>query len=73
MRLKESEMKLVMPVVCECGFTTMDAKHANEHLIMPRINPHATVLQQDAQLINQIKWLKAHHFKTARDAQEAGH
>ena len=40
---------------------------------MPRIDPHATAIQQDKQLIEQIKWLKAHGFKTARDAQEAGY
>jgi len=40
---------------------------------MPRIDPHGTALQQDKQLVEQIKWLKAHGFKTARDAQEAGY
>jgi len=40
---------------------------------MPRINPHASALQQDAQLRQQIKWLKGKGFKTAREAQEAGH
>jgi hypothetical protein len=40
---------------------------------MPRIDPHATAIQQDKQLIEQIKWLKAHGFKTAREAQEAGY
>jgi len=40
---------------------------------MPRIDPHASVIQQDKQLIEQRKWLKAHGFKTARDAQEAGY
>jgi len=40
---------------------------------MPRINPHATAIQQDKQLAEQIKWLKTHGFKTARDAQEAGY
>jgi len=40
---------------------------------MPRINPHATAIQQDKQLIEQMKWLKTHGFKTTRDAQEAGY
>lgn len=40
---------------------------------MPRIDPHATAIQQDKQLDKQMKWLKAHGFKTARDAQEAGY
>ena len=40
---------------------------------MPRINPHATALQQDKQLQGQIKWLKEKSFKSAREAQEAGY
>jgi len=40
---------------------------------MPRINPHATAIQQDKQLDEQMKWLKAHGFKTPREAQEAGY
>jgi len=40
---------------------------------MPRINPHATAIQQDKQLVEQMKWLKAHGFKTPREAQEAGY
>ena len=39
---------------------------------MPRINPHASFIKQDAQLRQQIKWLKFHGFKDARQAQEAG-
>jgi len=66
-------MNLPMPVICECGFNTMDAKRAIEHVKMPRINPHASALQQDRQLIEQLKWLKIHGFKSAREAQEAGH
>jgi len=40
---------------------------------MPRVNPHATAIQQDKQLVEQMKWLKAHGFKTPREAQEAGY
>ncbi len=40
---------------------------------MPRINPHATVLKQDAQLREQIKWLKVNGFRNPREAQEAGY
>jgi len=40
---------------------------------MPRINPHASALKQDEQLRKQMKWLKEHGFKTAREAQEAGY
>jgi len=40
---------------------------------MPLINPHATAIQQAKQVISQMKWLKAHNFKTCRDAQEAGY
>lgn len=40
---------------------------------MPRIDPHASVLKQDQQLRKQIRWLKQHGFKTAREAQEAGY
>ena len=66
-------MKLSMPVICECGFSTMDAERAVKHAKMPRINPHATYLQQDAQLREQLTWLKNHDFKNVREAQEAGH
>jgi len=40
---------------------------------MPRVDPHATAIQQDKQLVEQMKWLKAHDFKSSRDAQEAGY
>jgi len=40
---------------------------------MPRIDPHASALRQDEQLRKQIKWLKVHGFKDAREAQNAGH
>jgi hypothetical protein len=40
---------------------------------MPRINPHATAIEQDKQLRNQMKWLKDHGFKTPGEAQEAGY
>ncbi len=39
---------------------------------MPRVNPHATVIKQDAQLREQMRWLVLHGFKNPRDAQEAG-
>jgi len=40
---------------------------------MPRINPHASAIEQDRQLRGQLRWLKEHGFKTARAAQEAGY
>lgn len=40
---------------------------------MPRINPHASAIKQDKQLREQMRWLKKHGFKTAREAQEAGY
>ena len=40
---------------------------------MPRINPHASVLKQDKQLQEQLRWLKQKNFKNAREAQEAGY
>lgn len=41
--------------------------------LMPRVNPHASALKQDKQLIEQLKWLKVKGFKSAREAQEAGY
>ncbi len=40
---------------------------------MPRINPHATAMEQDRQLRLQLKWLKQHKFATPREARGAGH
>ena len=40
---------------------------------LPRINPHGTALEQDAQLKRQLKWLKENGFKNVREAQEAGY
>jgi len=40
---------------------------------MPRVNPHASAIKQDKQLIKQLRWLKQSGFKSAREAQEAGY
>ena len=39
---------------------------------MPRIDPHASALKQDEQKRKQLKWLKEHGFKDAREAAEKG-
>ena len=38
---------------------------------MPLVNPHASALKQDQQLRAQLRWLKAHGFKDAREAYNA--
>ena len=58
-------------VECECGEAKAIEEKFKER--MPRIDPHATAIQQDKQLVEQMKWLKARGFKTAREAQEAGY
>lgn len=40
---------------------------------MPRTNPHASVLKQDKQLREQLRWLRRHGFRNPREAQEAGY
>ena len=45
-------MKLPMPVICECGFTTMDAKRAIEHA-----NHHERMAKQEKQLKHGEKLL----------------
>jgi len=56
---------------CKCGEAKAIEEKFKER--MPRIDPHATAIQQDKQLVEQMKWLKARGFKTAREAQEAGY
>ena len=48
-------------------------RYAAPASVMPRIDPHATVLKQDEQLRRQLAWLKRYGFKDCRQAQEAGY
>lgn len=45
-----TENKLPMPVICECGFSTMDAgkavEHAREHSAMDRISRIKELLEE---------------------------
>ena len=60
---------LIVPVVIGIAMLASGGKKDK----MPRTNPHASALQQDKQLREQIKWLKASGFKSPREAQEAGY
>ena len=57
-------MKLPMPVVCECGFSTMDAKRAVEHAKLHQDNPDACdtcVYRRDCTIRGDlVTWCKAY-------------
>jgi len=40
---------------------------------MPLVNPHASSIKLDKQLRAQLRWLKANHFRSAKEAREAGY
>jgi len=40
---------------------------------MPRVKIHDSAIKRDRQVVEQMRWLKAHGFKSPREAQEAGY
>lgn len=79
--LKDHMLDLAINTICDCHESRIQLgsemkevrieKKGSEQ--MPRVNPHASALRQDAELKGQQEWLKEHGFKSAREAQEAGH
>ena len=67
--LENAEEREQQPV--KAGILPQTSKKPAER--MPRINPHASAIEQDKQLRKQSRWLKDHGFKTPREAQEAGY